>query len=94
MTFQIDENEKNALRYACAMMNLHYSLMTGAICSAVVKHRNGNDITNTEGYYLARFMLEKVEADRAREEYEKLLTPEKEKLNNVLVTVERIDDLP
>lgn len=94
MTFQIDENEKDALRYACAMMNLHYSLMTGAICSAVVKHRNGDDITNTEAYYLARFILEKMGLDKAQAEYEKLLTPEKEKLNNVLVTVERIEDLP
>lgn len=94
MTFQIDQNEKDALRYACAMMNLHYSLMTGAICSAVVKHRNGDDITNTEAYYLARFILEKMGLDKAQAEYERLLTPEKEKLNNVLVTVERIEDLP
>lgn len=94
MSFQMDHNERGALAYACAMMNLHYSLMTSAVCSAVVKHRNGNDITNTEAYYLARFMLEKIELDKAQAEVDRLLTPEKEKLNNVLVTVERIDDLP
>jgi hypothetical protein len=91
MQILIDNKELDALAYACVYSNLrYYTLPEGpGVSRAMITHKNNKDLDNTEAYYLARLLKERIEYNLSVERLESLPMP-----NNVLYTVEQIEDLP
>jgi hypothetical protein len=91
MQILISNTELDALAYACVHSNLrYYTLPEGpGMSRAMITHKSNKDIDNTEAYYLARLIKERIEYNLSVERLESLPMP-----NNVLYTVEQIEDLP
>ena len=77
MSFSIDNNELDALQYACEYMKLrYYSMPVNAGLSTVfVKHRDGSELSNQDGYYLGRMILQKFEIDNGMNVVDRLRLP-------------------
>lgn len=93
MLIEVSKQEGEALRYACAMNDLHCQVFETAI-TGIVKVRirdHGREISGALGYRLKGVADQKMRFDRERILEADLLQEPK---NNVLITVESIEELP
>lgn len=93
MRFTIDKSELTAHKFACCLHDFKYAVMPSMIKDMLefTVKKDGGELTQLEGYYLGRAVLQYVEIEKIRKEMaeheplsESDLMP-----NNVLV-----EDLP